>query len=101
MSNSTKTVIIPVIITIAVLIFLKLPLFGSEQIYVESKEIASEFICSGAFGMLSCHTDYYYKVNGKYVDPNFYDDVEEGRTYLCKRTVLGALSDCEEVGGEE
>lgn len=96
-----KAYIITPITIITVFILLKLPLFGSEQIYVASKETYSEYRCSGAFGMLSCHTYYYYKVNGKHVDPNFYDDVEKGRTYLCKRTVLGALSECEEVGGED
>lgn len=100
MSDFMKAFIAAIIIVTG-LILLKLPLFGSEQIYVASKETSSEFGCSGAFSMFSCHTRHYYMVNGKHVTPNFYDDVEEGRTYLCKRTVIGELLECEEVGGEE
>lgn len=100
MSDFTKA-IIAMIIIITGLVFLKLPLFGSEQIYVASKEISSEFGCSGAFSMLSCQTRYYYKVNGKNVTPNFYDDVEKGRTYLCKRTIIGELLECKDFGGEK
>ena len=88
-------------IIITGLVFLKLPLFGSEQIYVASKEISSDFGCSGVFSILSCQTRHYYKVNGKYVTPNFYDDIEKGRTYVCRRTVIGELLDCEDFGGEE
>lgn len=101
MSDFTKAFIKATIIVIIVFIFLKLPLFGSEQIYVTSKEISSEFRCSGALTILSCHTQYYYKVNGKYVTQNFYDEVEKERTYLCKRTLIGELLECEEVRGEE
>lgn len=70
---------------------------SSEQLVVTKKEMQSEFKCSSALTFLSCGTYYSYFVNGEHVSGTLYNEMKEGNTYNCGRSVLGGLIGCEEV----
>ena len=70
---------------------------GHEELIVVSREAKSEFACSGFFPVFGCRTEYYYFVNGNHASSTLYNEVEEGKSYDCERTLLGGLVRCKEL----
>lgn len=100
MSDFKVAILLTALIT-GVLALLSFVPVSSEQLIVTSKEVQSEFRCDGAFTFLSCSTYYSYFVNGKHESSALYNEVEEGKTYNCGRSILGGLIGCKELKGEK
>lgn len=96
-----KVAILLTTLIVGALMLLAFAPVNSEQLIVTSKEVQSEFSCSGAFSFFSCETHYSYFVNGKHVLAALYAEVEEGKTYNCRRSIAGNLTGCKESEGEE
>lgn len=72
-----------------------------EKLIVASREVKSDYVCTGFLPIFGCRTEHYYFVNGGHVSGTLYNEVEEGKSYNCERTLLGGLIRCQESGGEE
>lgn len=94
---SDKVAILLAALIVGGLMLLAFVSIGHEELIVVSKEAKSEFVCFGFLPVLGCRKDYYYFVNGNHASSTLYNEVEEGKSYDCERTLLGGLIRCKEL----